>query len=847
MIFQQPANGEYQVDLGMSYIFPISFFLNYFSMTILMVGLSLIKHSHMAADVGIVQGATVALFYTFSANGRNVILNPSSQISIRALLISRLLLLLPLGIIAFYLSAYVAHVAGLLAFALILRSASEWLCELCLSDMELRGMKSVALKLSVMQLTLLVLVLGWMLSDYPKYEIGLFAWALLPLIIVWPFICGGLAAGSKITKVWRHMVPHLGSTAVIGITIYVFRLLILEITGKEMAGDLYAAFAIGGLICSIYARALGPTLVLHEQRWGKIHLPILLKSSMWIWFIIGVLLFIGAQLKLGVLAWTHKPVYFWEATGISMIGGVLMIFAQQIRLQLLQLYDGRDVYGPDVLSNILLIAIIPYLYYLAGENALICLFLISALLNMIFYISAKMAITAQQKFSEGFVNGLSNLLPFLLFFPLFFQLTGNIFHNTSFYFNSKGILRQLPIPISVLACYMGIILFGSFRHAYLSLGIIFLTFIMMLTTSLIPSQWGFSLPYGKIILLFQFILPMFALVLGQMYEIRERNMFIFEKIFLYTTAILVPVQLICSWLQHSAVLTSDLYVFSIYQHLEYVSVIVVCCYLLALFSLWESTWHKNILIILSFIMGIYAVAAVSMSTILLIIAGVAGFAFYRWRLRKKDNKIIWVLCLVIVGELLYLPLLQHNGTFMAKFAFLKMEANRNYNLGESTPGESAPGESASNLSERLYYWEYYSTEIMANARVFLLGHTRPPNRSKFPSAHNYYLDFIYNFGLISILPLLALIGYTLYMIYRYRRLIYNSSGLLGLTAVVVFLLLAENSVKVGLREPYSGIMTFFLWGVLLSRLMRFEAPDFKEFASLQPSARFDKDALASSG
>jgi hypothetical protein len=71
-----------------------------------------------------------------------------------------------------------------------------------------------------------------------------------------------------------------------------------------------------------------------------------------------------------------------------------------------------------------------------------------------------------------------------------------------------------------------------------------------------------------------------------------------------------------------------------------------------------------------------------------------------------------------------------------------------------------------------------------------------------------------------LLPILAALGYTLVLIYRNRRQILGSSSLLGLTAVTIFLLIVDNSFKVGLRQPYSGIVTFFLWGVLLSRLLR---------------------------
>jgi O-antigen ligase len=109
-------------------------------------------------------------------------------------------------------------------------------------------------------------------------------------------------------------------------------------------------------------------------------------------------------------------------------------------------------------------------------------------------------------------------------------------------------------------------------------------------------------------------------------------------------------------------------------------------------------------------------------------------------------------------------------------------------------------------------------KIVTSPKILFAGSNEIPNRAEYPSAHNYYLDFIYHFGLIAILPILALLIYTCKIIYRQRQRIFLSPRLTGLCCVTLFLLLIDNALKVGLRQPYSGIFTFFLWGLLLSRL-----------------------------
>ena len=84
----------------MRYSFPLAFMANTFAVTVLLIVLGLAGHREMAADVGVVQAATLALLYAFSANARSLILSKKSAVSASSVMIGRLLLLLPLAIAA---------------------------------------------------------------------------------------------------------------------------------------------------------------------------------------------------------------------------------------------------------------------------------------------------------------------------------------------------------------------------------------------------------------------------------------------------------------------------------------------------------------------------------------------------------------------------------------------------------------------------------------------------------------------------------------------------------------------------------------------------------------------------
>lgn len=787
---------------------------NAFAMTLLLIALGLADKSGMAAEVGIIQGATLALFYAFSANARSLILNHASKISAQSIMASRLVLLAPLAGAAYLLSVATAGVEQFVAIALILRRCVEWLGEVHLSEMEGLDNKGFARNYLILQMILLAVVLVWLLSDLPFPLLGLFIWALTPLVLSAGYIWKAFVAiPDALARISSSILPHLGSTAIIGITVYVFRLLILLVLGKEAAGDLYTAFAIGGLTGGVFANALGPSIALHEQRSGKHHFPSMLRMALHLSLVLGVVIFASAILALPVLDWTGKSYFFWTATGLSMIGGVIMVYAQRIRFRLLQHDEEHDVFGPDVMMNILLIAAVPFVYYLLGREAMGGLYLLSSLLAFVFYLSSKKGKNLDQQ-SQPVVEKIRMAIAIMLLFPIFFQISNGIFRDPAMYFSSGGALANLPIPLSVLACYAGIILLGEYKRAFVSFTTIFFTCMLMTMAAIISTQVNPAQQQAKLVLLIQFILPMFALALGQIYnpEKSGNNGTYFEKMFLYVLAIIIPLQLISTWYQGFLFLAPSLRLFSIYQHLQYVPVVFVSAYLVALFALWQLPKHRRLLFILAPLMAIYVAASMSMLAIGMLLIGLLGLAIFQWISNAEKLPAI-VFLLVAVLSWSYLQYEKEVVSY--KFGFLNKIAPQQ--LDKIAPQQL--DKIAPNIGERMDYWKYYAEQIATSPKIFFIGHGEAPDRTKYPSAHNYYLDFIYNFGLLALIPVLALLTYTCALIYQRRREIYLSPGLIGLCMVTLFLLLIDNSLKVGLRQPYPGIFTFFLWGLLLNRLL----------------------------
>ena len=126
------------------------------------------------------------------------------------------------------------------------------------------------------------------------------------------------------------------------------------------------------------------------------------------------------------------------------------------------------------------------------------------------------------------------------------------------------------------------------------------------------------------------------------------------------------------------------------------------------------------------------------------------------------------------------------------------------------------GKIPGNIQERFGDWELFGKRIIETPKTILVGHPEPMPREIRTSPHNWYIDIAHTFGLIGLLPILVLIGYTAHMCWRHRSSV--SPQTWWLAGIVFYLVIVDSNFKVTLRQPYPGIVTFFMWGLLLSRL-----------------------------
>lgn len=392
-----------------------------------------------------------------------------------------------------------------------------------------------------------------------------------------------------------------------------------------------------------------------------------------------------------------------------------------------------------------------------------------------------------------------------LLFPLFIQVSGGIYNDRVAMIDSLGDLTKLPLPISLFACLaIASLLPGNVRCIYAALTTITGVVLVSLVSLWVAGD-GITSPQRKLLLVLQILLPLAGLLLGQLIQDRQK---IIARAFLVVLSAVVPLQLLATWAQGGLILTHYLYVFSIYSHFQYVTLIFVSAYAYALTSLWDQ--HRTWLCVLSVAMMAYVLAGVSFLTIASFALVILGFSIQKiWEHRRSSRQILISLALllsvVVVGFIYFEKMYSHGVSSKEGAVFFEGKFKR-----------LSDGKVPVNLAERFGDWQLFGGAIIESPKTFLVGHPQPMPREIRSSPHNWYIDTAYTFGVLGLSPVLGLIGYTAFMCWRKRKAL--PSAVWWLAAIVFYLVVIDSNFKVTLRQPYPGIFTYFLWGLLLSRL-----------------------------
>ena len=382
------------------------------------------------------------------------------------------------------------------------------------------------------------------------------------------------------------------------------------------------------------------------------------------------------------------------------------------------------------------------------------------------------------------------IIPTILILPIFFSLKNGIYNENLIDTSGHRILFEKNFPISIFITLTSFFYFR--RNIFYSklLLIFFLTSVIIFFTN----SFIFNFSLNKFIYFLQITIPISILITGL--NIKNIN---FKLIYL-VIFFLIVFQILVTASTGYFVLRSNLIFFTIYQNLQYVtSIIVSIGFIIILDKENKLNFIKEFLFL--GLLFLYAVMSLNFSTILIYIFGLSLYLIL-----KKKIKFVKII-LIVTGIFFSLFLISQINLDKEVSKFQHDRSFKTKQLNNLMKFKMP-----NNIQQRLIiYDEFFNQNFKISEIIF--GKKDLNFFKKYKSSHNIFLDYLLINGIFFSIAIFLLIIYLAILNFQ------NYSNRFFLSIILfIFALMMENLFKVALRQPYSGLISFFYLGFFISFL-----------------------------
>ena len=769
------------------YLIP-SYTFNFFSTSTLLVIVYFSDLNYLAADLGLASSFLLFICHFLSLNERGVLLAEGNLEKINSAFIFRLQSSLVLLLIASFFFIF-QNIFSLFIFSISILIISQWCVEIFLVKCEIRN-TYVYLKYNTIA-SIIYILFSIILIFYGK----VFIFSILTIIynLVVLLLC--LFTFKKLKLFFDYINYYkfffkkslysnrLTSSFFISVSNFYFRYFIYILFTKELAASVFTFFTLGSFPASIYSLILAPSLIKDKYRFKDLNTLLIVYT---VYFFIGV----------GILYSYYYQIEFTQnlnflIAGLSMIGSIIMIYAFHKRQIMIHHENTRSLcFQIDIFYSLSVICIIPLIYSIGSNILLTGAFLITSIIAYIFYgLDFKI-----KKFKNFYIFILLLFLP--IYFILFkenFVFFPKIYFSSDPFFNSGFSLDTLPIPFSF---FLILIIFYLVVKNYLIdrdiLYVFSLTVILGLTSISVLKH---NLKSENIYILLQFSFPFLAFIIGNQFAKLENQHIKFFKSLFFVCLFIISLQFFDIFKSKDLILSSNISSFGVYKHLQYVSQFIGISFLISIAYLIKLNYFNKLQVfVLLLITNIYIILSASISgfiytatlSLLLVIIILKDIFI-------KKISYLYLALFLIVSFIVIKIQFDHQASYIVETTYFK--------IINFLPL----------LSDRILSILFYLGEIY-NFKDFLFGKNNLHELNPlFNTSFNYFIDFIYNLGFLTLLPLIYLIINFMinFMSYLNKS---KSEFIIFLSISILIFLIVDTFIKSSLRELHTGSLLYFFWG-----------------------------------
>lgn len=388
-----------------------------------------------------------------------------------------------------------------------------------------------------------------------------------------------------------------------------------------------------------------------------------------------------------------------------------------------------------------------------------------------------------------------NFAHILIFLPFFFSIEHGLYHfipGENIHYGETRNLLEKPIPLSF---YLSPLLFFYFVKYQSKIFVKYFFIIIFCLIIFLINFFYFNKNYVYLFYFLQIIYPTIGILIGynsnKIFDQKFlKNFFLFFIIFQILSSIIISKEFF---------LLDTFYFFSIYQQYQYTtSIWVILVFIIILNK--ETNTNTLLKYTLLIVINLFTAMTLNFSTILICLIGNLLFAFSFFRNIRYVFLFFLMLILLIIC-IWYLSINQIGTPTMAGY--------KTENLLELFQLKVPL-----NIRQRLDIYESFF-KLDFSIIEFFIGFKNINFLLNFKSGHNILIDY---FLLIGIFPVLVIV----FLFYYLGFLNYNNKENKYFFSVIFFMLaiLIENMFKVSMKQPYPGLITFFIYGYFICHIKK---------------------------
>ena len=354
---------------------------NFFLPSLLMIFFGYKGAYNLSGDLGLIISLNIFLTQIFSSNARSLIIKKKSINFVRKNYVLRIFLAFPIIIINLIIINYFDFSHQIFLFLLVILILQQWIFEINLSINEFNKKRSFFFSFIILSTLTCFSIL---------YKIELFLILINILYISYFFITSKNIINFKklfiniyaaIEKILRW---ELFSSLSLNFVNLIWRILIVIYCGKIIASIYFSAFAIASMFGTIFNITYGPTVTKNKIKQKNLENLIFSIITIMIIFFI----FYSFINKDKIFNNFEQTVAF--ILSFSLVGSILMYKSQYFRQYVLQNYNLKNkIFKFDVIYSIIILPVIPVLFYLGGSNYVSFAFLTSSIISFVIYFNIK--------------------------------------------------------------------------------------------------------------------------------------------------------------------------------------------------------------------------------------------------------------------------------------------------------------------------------------------------------------------------------------------------------------------------------------------------------------------------